>query len=209
MMRGRWFATSVACVSLLALSAPVAGAMAARNIPGGTYKGRVAVSVVEINGALGKGIGSTKLSLKVSHSVVSGMRIGPVPEECGGLKLRTPPLSGFPRVNLKKEKLFNPSDALLSVEFTQSPLNATASNPWVLFGVPVFDGGTAVVDLAGSFIAGHFEGAPGGFGVFVETNDRGELGPPGPDGLFNACGVRAESFFLRRVGAKKKHHGRH
>ncbi len=206
MSRGKRFLASIASVSLLALSATGGQAMAGNNVPAGTYKGSVAVDVVAINGELGKGIGSTALSLRVAHSVVSGMRIGPTPEECGGLKLKTPPLSGFPAVNLKKQKLFNPSDALLSVSFTQSPLNASASNPWVLFGVPLEQAGAATVGLSGNFIAGHFESTPGGFEVFVETNSKGELGPPGPDGLSNTCKVQAQGFDLKRVGVHKKRH---
>ena len=39
--------------------------MAGNNVPAGIFKGRVAVDVVAINGKLGKGIGSTTLTLRV------------------------------------------------------------------------------------------------------------------------------------------------
>lgn len=200
----RRFFTSLAATALLALGAGPTQAIALSNIPGGIYKGRVLVNLVEINGSFGNQTGSTTVSLRISHSVVSDLRIGPTPVECGGLRLKTPPLSRFPKVNLKKQKPFDPADALLSVSFTQTPLNARASNPWVLSGVPEEDSG--LVALSGRFITeplsgtSFFEGDPGGFEVFLSTNSKGEFGPPGPDGVSNPCQVRAEAFGLKRVG---------
>ncbi len=207
----KWFFASLAVIALLALGASAGQAIALSNIPGGIYKGRVPVGLVEINGSFGDQIGSTSVSLRVTHSVVSDLRIGPTPVECGGRKLKTPRLSGFPKVNLKKQKLFNPDDALLSVSFTQTPLNASGSNPWVLSGVP--EEGSGLVALSGRFITepfsgiSFFEGEPGGFELFFSTNSKGEFGPPGPDGVYNPCQVRAETFGLKRVGVR--HHGHH
>ncbi len=203
--------TSLVAAALLALGVGATQAVALTNIAGGIYKGRVPVKLVEINGSFGNQIGSTTISLRVSRSVVSDLRIGPTPVECAGLKRKTPPLSRFPRVNLKKEKPFNPEDALLSVSFTQTPLNPTASNPWVLSGTTEEDSG--LVAISGRFITepfagiSYFESDPGGFELFFSTNSKGEFGPAGTDGVSNPCQVRAESFGLKRVGAP--HHARH
>jgi hypothetical protein len=189
---------ALASVALLVGSSSASAKKRGKNVPGGIYRGTVALV-----GASQNSIGSTAVSLQVSHSVVSGMQVGPTPLECDRTAaITTPALSGFPAVNLKAETGFNPSDALLSVKFTQSPLNATASNPWVTNSFPNEDAGVADVGIAGTFIAGAFLGNPHGFVVDATTNAQGQLGPPGPIGTENRCSATALSFNLKR----KKHH---
>jgi hypothetical protein len=73
----RWCFTSITAIALLALVAGPSQAIASVNDPGGIYNGRVPVKLVEINGSFGNQTGSTTVSLSVSHSVVSDLRIRP------------------------------------------------------------------------------------------------------------------------------------
>ena len=195
-------------LTLIALS-PAPAYAASHDIPGGTYKGSMPLKEAK---------GSMKVSFEVSHSIVSNLKIGATTAVCdtsfgnrSDMSVKIPPLSGFPPLKLKKTKFFNPGDMPVGEKFVQAPLNATASNPWKLWGPEDLEDDNAVVIFSGSFIVGQFQGGLPPFEVIVNASSAGVLGAPGPDGVPHLCTATAEGFTLTRASGhkkkpKKKHH---